>query len=59
MTTNNYLFKELKRLMRKYNIIIRWNSETNIYYVYSKGGKLEFTAKGMADLINTCHLYYD
>lgn len=59
MTTNNYLFKELKRLMRKYNIIIRWDSEKNIYYVYTKSGKLEFTATGMADLITICHLYYD
>ena len=59
MTTNQYLFRELKRLMRKYGIIIRWNSDTNIYYVYSKGGKLEFTASSMEELITTCHLYYD
>lgn len=59
MTINEYLFKEIKRLMRKYNIIIRHNSEIEKYYVYTKGGKLEFTADSMEELIYTCHLYYD
>ena len=59
MKTNTYLFKEINRIMKKYNVIIRWNSETNIYYVYTKSGKLEFQANGMAELISTCHLYYD
>ena len=59
MTLNGYLFKEINRLCKKYNIIIRHDSTTNTYYVYTKGGKLEFTAKSMQELINTCHLYYD
>lgn len=54
-----YMWRELDRLQKKYNLIIRYNPETNIYYVYTKSGKLEFTACGMQDLISTLHLYYD
>ena len=59
MNYTAYAWRELKRLMKKYNIIIRWDSDKDIYYVYTKSGKLEFSAKGWQELISTCHLYYD
>ena len=59
MTITQYLYRELRRLSKKYKIIIRYDAETDTYYIYTKGGKLEFTAQGMQELISTLHLYYD
>jgi len=59
MNMTQYAWRELKSIMKKYNIIIRWEEATNKYYVYTKSGKLEFVAVGFHDLITTCHLYYD
>ena len=59
MTMTTYIWKELNKYQKKYDVRILWDSKTNIYEVYSKGGKLEFTAEGMQELIHTLHLYYD
>ena len=59
MTINSYIWRELRRLMRKYDVVIRWNSQNDIYYVYTKNGKLEFEAHGINELKSTLHLYYD
>lgn len=59
MTLTKYAWRELNKYQQKYNIIIRWDSYTNIYYVYTKTGKLEFTAQGLQELISTLHMYYD
>lgn len=59
MTMTQYVWRELNKYQKKYNVIIRWDSYTNIYYVYTNKGKLEFTAQGIQELISTLHLYYD
>lgn len=63
---NNFTYRKLKMLERKYNKIIRYE-EIRIdkgvykynYYVYNKIGDFEFKTESFEDLKSTLQLYYD
>lgn len=63
---NNFIWKKIKLLEKKYNIIIRYEEiriQKGLYkynfYVYQKNGKFEFKADNYDELKTTLQLYYD
>ena len=63
---NNFIWKKLKALERKYNLIIRYEEiriqkglYTYKFYVYQNNGKFEFKADNYDELQSTLKMYYD
>ena len=63
---NNFTYRKIKMLEKKYNKIIRYEEiriEKGVYkynyYVYNKICDFEFKANSFEDLKNTLQLYYD